>query len=232
MNQNKCAFLLRKAKFVPWNGKPIWQRQCRLFNSSKPAAAAGTGAETRNVLPTPSPCSKTTLLKGEISELVGVKDTLAPNRSSHWCSKRLGGKWKVVCVSRRGLKTHCISNPSQALLTGETQYCLASSTSTLLIRAPRFSAGYLEAHRCHLCSAGGRRSNQCKATSLQDMFHCTCSLFMIWMWLVLTELIFRYECQSKGMGRKGHWNVIRSQGLQVLKWVSIFLVRLDSFLQK
>lgn len=168
MNQNKWAFLLRKGKFVPWNGKPIWQRQCRLFNSSKPAAAAGTGGDL-HVLPTPSPCSKTTLLKREISELVGVKDTLAPNRSSHWCSKRLEGKWKVVCVTRRGLTTHCISNPSQAPLTGASQYCLVLHFYTAY-QSPGFSAGYLEAHRCHLCSAGGRCTNSVSARASRICF--------------------------------------------------------------
>lgn len=208
MNQNKWAFLLRKGKFVPWHGKPIWQRQCRLFNSSKPAAAAGTGGDP-HVLPTPSPCSKTTLLKREISKLVGVKDTLAPNRSSHWCSKRLEGKWKVVCVTRRGLTTHCISNPRPGP-TDRSNPVLPSPPLRHCLPEPRFLCWIFGSTQMPSVFGWRKMYQRCKRTSLQDLFHCIWRLFRIRMWLVLTELIFRYECQSKGVGRKGHWNVIRS----------------------
>lgn len=208
MNQNKWAFLLRKGKFVRWNGKPIWQRQCRLFNSSKPAAAAGTGGDL-HVLPTPSPCSKTTLLKREISELVGVKDALAPNRSSHWCSKRLEGQWKAgLCDSAWFNNTlYFKSKPGP---TDRSNPGLPSPPLLHCLSEPRFLCWIFGSTQMPSVFGWRRMYQRCQSTSLRDLFHCICRLFMIRMWLVLTELILRCECQSKGVDRKGHWNVIRS----------------------
>lgn len=51
---------------------------------------------------------------------------------------------------------------------------------------------------------GGGRINYLRRQGSRTCLILDIICCMVWLWLVPSELTLNYECQSKGVGRKGH----------------------------